>query len=158
MKIEVYFNLHKNMFSIRALEGKQRGRVIAHMERVGIRNAEFVVQKAGREKVLAEKKKNVHAFIRGDFDVESIERIEWDAETVNAFPHLFGRVTYNPYRAGCFQQKYGINAPYCYRRIDSAGFVFCFLDGNESPHIIFQKSKGAEGPEFKYGEIDREAA
>ena len=151
MRVEVYFNLAHNMFSVRALEGKQAGRVIARMERVGIRNARFVVQNSGRRRVVAEQKKNVHAFIRGDFDAESIERIQWDRPTVDAYPELFGRVSYNPYRAGCFQQQYEIDGEKYCRRIDSAGFVFCFLDFDEKPHVIFQKSQGAKGPEFTYG-------
>ena len=60
MKIEVYWNLHKEMFSVR-----HKGKVIAHVACINVKDAKFVVQKAGRERVLREKKKNVHAFIRG---------------------------------------------------------------------------------------------
>ena len=153
MKIEVYFNLHKKLFSIRALSGENKGRVIAHRDRVAITGADFVVQKAGREKVLAEGRKNVHAFIRGqqfdEINQTQFGGIEWTMAEVRQFPELFGEVKYNPYRAGCFQHFDGDDA----RRIDHAGFVFCFLDENGKPQIIFLKREGASGPSFCYGEF-----
>ena len=63
MRVEVYFNLHKKTFSVRSC---RTGRVIHHTDKVHIANPEFVVRKAGRERVLREGKKNVHAFVRGD--------------------------------------------------------------------------------------------
>jgi hypothetical protein len=50
--------------------------VILHTDKVHIRDPKFVVRKAGRDRVLREGKKNVHAFVRGyithfdDFDPE----------------------------------------------------------------------------------------
>ena len=61
MNVEIYFNLHKRVFSVR-----HKGRVIEHVESAIIRRPKFVVQAAGRAKVLREKKKNVHAFVRGE--------------------------------------------------------------------------------------------
>ena len=63
MKVEVYFNLHKKLFSVRSVA---TGRVMFHTYEVCIDNPKFVVRKAGRDKVLRERKKNVHAFVRGD--------------------------------------------------------------------------------------------
>ncbi len=54
-KVEVYWNLHKNCFSVRSCE---TGRVIAHTSAVDIKDAKFVVRQAGRRKVLQEKKKD----------------------------------------------------------------------------------------------------
>lgn len=65
MRVECYYNLHKLVFSVRALEGPDKGRVIAHATRVLLKDVSFVVQKAGREKVLKTGQKNVHAFVRG---------------------------------------------------------------------------------------------
>ena len=62
MRVEVYFNLHKHVFSVRSARS---GRVILHTDRVHIRNPEFVVRQGGRQRVLKERKKNVHAFVRG---------------------------------------------------------------------------------------------
>ena len=64
-KIEVYRNLHKKCFSIR-----HKGKVVGYLqdsEQLALTNVKFVVQPAGRAKVLREKKKNVHAFVRGEF-------------------------------------------------------------------------------------------
>jgi hypothetical protein len=61
MRVEVYYNLHKKCFSIR-----HKGIVISHANTVKLADVTFVVRKAGRERVLREKKKNVHAFVRGN--------------------------------------------------------------------------------------------
>ena len=62
MRVEVYYNLHKNVFSVR-----HKGRVIQHTKMAVIKDAEYVVRPAGRAKVLREGKKNVHAFVRGEW-------------------------------------------------------------------------------------------
>ena len=62
MKVEVYFNLHKRVFSVRSCK---TGRVIHHTKNVHIRDPQFVVRGGGRQRVLRERKKNVHAFVRG---------------------------------------------------------------------------------------------
>ena len=33
IRVEVYWNLHKRLFSVRALEGEHKGRVIEHAQR-----------------------------------------------------------------------------------------------------------------------------
>ncbi len=63
-KVDVYYNLHKHLFSIRS---RKTGLVIAHRETVTLTNCTFVVQKAGQAKVRKENKKNVHAFVRGNW-------------------------------------------------------------------------------------------
>jgi len=62
MKVEVYFNLHKRVFSVRSCK---TGRVVHHTKNVHIRDPQFVVREGGRQRVLRERKKNVHAFVRG---------------------------------------------------------------------------------------------
>ena len=86
MKVDVYFNLHKKVFSVR-----HKGRVIEHASNVMLRNVTYVVQPAGRAKVLREGKKNVHAFARG----ELIERIP-------LFNYRGNVAKYNPYKAATF--------------------------------------------------------
>ena len=96
MRVYVYFNLHKKVFSVRALEGENKGRVVAHVNRILIDRPEFVVLEAGRQRVLREQKKNVHAGVRGIWTawVDGID--EWD--------HLTP-VTYNPYLYSSFVEK-----------------------------------------------------
>ena len=84
--VEVYRNLHKNCWSVR--DSKTR-LVIGHVDYIHLQNATLVVRPAGREKVLREKRKNVHAFIKG---------------TVAACPKNTDakQITYNPYRNESF--------------------------------------------------------
>jgi hypothetical protein len=91
MRVEVYFNLHKKTFSVRSAKS---GRVLLHTDEVHIDNPTFVVRKAGRERVLREGKKNVHAFVRGD---------------ATFFRHInrpiLDTLTYNPYKYASFVDK-----------------------------------------------------
>ena len=63
MKVFVYYNLHRKVWSVKALEGENKGRVIAHRDMVVLRNPEGKVSQAGRKRVLQEQRKNVHAGI-----------------------------------------------------------------------------------------------
>ena len=94
MRVKVYFNLHKKLFSVVAMEGSEKGRVIKHVNEIDLTKCAFRVQKAGRERVLAERKKNVHAYILGHTMDASIK-----AET------LSGEATYNPYKYSTFVDK-----------------------------------------------------
>ena len=58
----VYYNLHKHTFSV-----TYGGRVILYADYVKLRNVEFRVRKGGKDKVRQEMRKNVHAFVIGDF-------------------------------------------------------------------------------------------
>ena len=88
MRVEVYFNLHKRVFSIRSCK---TGRVIHHAKDVHIVNPKFVVRKGGRQRVLRERKKNVHAFVRGNLTTfkDNPSRL---ADTIG----------YNPYKYDSF--------------------------------------------------------
>lgn len=89
MKVFVYFNLHKKLFSVRAMEGKSKGKVIAHMQNLLLDNPKFKVSKAGRERVLREGRKNVHAGVVGDFctTLTASDRVLWEPVRYN--PYLF---------------------------------------------------------------------
>lgn len=66
MRVSVYFNVNKRCFSIRAEEGQEKGRVIAHADEVLLNEVTFRVSESGREKVRREGRKNVHAFVKGN--------------------------------------------------------------------------------------------
>ena len=91
-RVQVYWNLHKHCYSVVALEGPAKGRVVAHVSSLNLADATFTVQPAGREKVRREQRKTVHAFVRGRWtsDVQSDVDADWDT------------VTYNPYRHDTF--------------------------------------------------------
>jgi len=94
MKVAVYYNLHKHTFSLQSRNKEDYGKVIGHTEHVILKNANYVVRKAGRNKVLQEKKKNVHAFVVGEL-VEGIVGTRYKEKAV----------TYNPYKCKSFYEK-----------------------------------------------------
>ena len=87
MRVEVYFNLHKHVFSVRQCS---TGRVILHTDKVHIRDPQFVVRKSGRDRVLREGKKNVHAFVRGEithFDDFNPDYLDYSLVSYNPYKH-----------------------------------------------------------------------
>lgn len=104
MKVAVYFNLHTHLWSIKALEGKNKGRVVAHARRLTLSDVSFRVSEAGRQKVLREQVKNVHAYVVGYLNL--IEGATWRyPETFiqnGEWPEIDDSercyITYNPYR------------------------------------------------------------
>ena len=92
MRVEVYFNLHKKTFSVRSCE---TGRVIHHTDEIHIVNPEFVVRQSGRNRVLSEGRKNVHAFVRGDCPFYRLNPRNGTLDTL----------TYNPYKYVSFVDK-----------------------------------------------------
>ena len=87
-RVQVYYNLHKKCWSVR-----QSGRVVKHTDNVMLRDVRFLVGKSGREKVLREQRKNVHAYASGYVcQVEDLPRI----------PERTALVTYNPYKNETF--------------------------------------------------------
>ena len=91
MRVEVYFNLHKKTFSVRSAKS---GKVLLHTDEVHIENPEFVVRQSGRNRVLSEGRKNVHAFVRGD-------------ATFFRYTNrpMLDTLTYNPYKYVSFVDK-----------------------------------------------------
>lgn len=79
-RVEVYYNLHKQCLSYRRLGGR-----VHHTDTLSLADVTFTVQPAGRNRVLREGRKNVHAYIRG---------IVVDSDPPNGEPVV---VTYNPY-------------------------------------------------------------
>lgn len=96
MKVFVYWNLHRGMWSVKALDGPDKGRVIARLPQVMLRDAEGKVSEAGRQRVLREKRKNVHAGIVGTL-VEGLTH-----NRANYVEDIGDRVTYNPYKYSQF--------------------------------------------------------
>ena len=66
MKVFVYYNLNKFLWSVKSLDGPTKGRVIAHADKLLLRDITYEVSEAGRQRVLREKRKNVHAGIVGN--------------------------------------------------------------------------------------------
>jgi hypothetical protein len=108
MKVFVYFNLHRKLFSVKSLEGPDKGKVIGHMYSVSLNDVTFKVSEAGRQRVLREKRKNVHAGVVGNISPNA-----WD-DMLQDDPK---QITYNPYRFSSFVDKDNLepvrHAKYC---------------------------------------------
>jgi len=106
MRVQVYYNLRRKLFSVKALSGELKGRVIAHAPIVELDNCIFKVSQAGRKRVLATRQKNVHAGIEGNLvGFPSQERVVGKALEGNGF--AFGIARYNPYKYETFVDESG---------------------------------------------------
>ena len=81
--VKVYRNLHKGCWSI-----QQNGLVKAHSDEVNLFDCEFLVNEKNRQKVIKEKRKNVHAFVKGYI---------WNTPV-----DLIKQASYNPYANNYF--------------------------------------------------------
>lgn len=90
MRVFVYWNLHRKCFSVKALKGPNKGRVVAHLPSIMLFHATFKVSEAGRQRVLRENRKNVHAGVVGEW------LDGWKSEGYGE------RVRYNPYEGPHF--------------------------------------------------------
>jgi len=77
--VKVYWNLHKHCYSIR-----HDHKVIAHTNNINLIDVTFKVSEASRQRVLRDRRKNVHAFVEGI--------------TVESAPDVCAFVQYDPYR------------------------------------------------------------
>jgi len=89
MKVLIYWNIHKQLWSVR---DQLTRKVIAHLESLVLTNCTFKVSEKGRQRVLREQQKNVHAGIEGDLALY----------TPNTKCRLGRRVKYNPYTQSTF--------------------------------------------------------
>ena len=98
---DVYFNLHSRVWSVK---NRQTGRVGVHAPVVVFSYpARFVVSEAGRQRVLREKRKNVHAFVRANAPFVS-ENVELWREDIDSKDKLIP-LSYNPYKGPTFYRK-----------------------------------------------------
>ena len=103
-KVFVYRNLHKGCWSV-----KQGGLVKAHStdEPILLYETSLKVNRKGREKVLREKRKNVHAGVHGYLKPPIPAYKTWTDGYVHS-----PKVTYNPYKYESFVDSDTENAVY----------------------------------------------
>ena len=67
--MEVYYNLHLSLFSIKSIDvrNKDKGKVVAYSQYVTLNDCEFRVSRSGLLRVRRERKKCVCAVVRGKF-------------------------------------------------------------------------------------------
>ena len=83
-QVRVYRNLKNGLFSVQF-----GGLVVAHLATVQLRGVLFKVSERARQRVLAQRQRNVHAYAIGTF-------------TTAAQPLATELISYNPYTAGHF--------------------------------------------------------
>jgi hypothetical protein len=88
-KVYVYRNLRSGLWSIRV-----NGIVVCHTDYIVLKGVEFKVGKAGRQKVLDTRQKNVHAFVTGHVTRAELPAWTWTAPQREA--------RYNPYKYASF--------------------------------------------------------
>lgn len=91
LKVQVYRNLHKGLWSVR-----NKGRVITHRPVIVLRNCSMRVQESERQRVIREGQRNVHAWIVGEpcWDLPDDALVE---------------IGYNPYFASTFTSRPDFN-------------------------------------------------
>ena len=96
-KVRVYRNVNRKVptLSVQTHIPGVGWRVTAHMDRVALRDVTFDVSHAGWKRVMATKRKNVHAFVVGTL-------IDMPTDPMPA-----SKVGYNPYRASFFTNEDG---------------------------------------------------
>jgi len=93
----LYRNLHKGNFSIQSYLKEKKGyRVTDRAERVLLENCKFRIYENGRQKVIKEQRKNVHAYIES----ESYKKFSKDIDTSK-----LREIYYNPYDHDSFIYK-----------------------------------------------------
>ncbi len=84
--VEIYRNLHKKCYSVR-----QNGVVRFYTTNITLKKVKFVVREKGRQKVLRERQKNIHAFVKGFIvdrnDLEIGDTIYYNPYTYEKFMH-----------------------------------------------------------------------
>lgn len=108
-KVQIYRNLNGDSMSKYSI--RQRGLVVAHCHTVEVIDAEFFVSQAGRGRVLASGKKNVHAWVSG--------KIINPAKKPPSPLHI---LSYNPYFCGSF-----------FSEAKNGGFI----EVKEAPYVYF---------------------
>ena len=83
----VYFNLHKKVFSLR---NQKTRKVYAHGNHIVLTDVTFKVSEAGRQRVLREQRKNVHAGVQGDVFSQGVPMVSLEGDNIR-------EATYNPY-------------------------------------------------------------
>ncbi len=151
----VYRNLNDKCWSVKALEGPNKGRVVLHARYVAVsgRDGGFQVSEAGRQRVLQEKRKNVHAGVVGSiywadvvterYDIPSDHRHVYDEDyepdVVEAGHSAYRSVSYNPYRHSEFVWADTGDAAQLLDRDDSS----IVLDADMKVYVMSMRALGS---------------
>ncbi len=107
-RVRVYRNLNlfeQQVFSILAMDGELKGKVLGYCKVVGLEDVTFKVSEKTRQKVVFERCRTVHSYAEG-----------YVKELRNDLPHHCAsgptfRITYNPFLAGHFYDRQSPDRP-----------------------------------------------
>lgn len=97
-RVDVYRNLSFRNRVVYSVRDHYTGLVLGHSENLLLTGCNFVVNQAGRKRVLRQKRKNVHAWVEGNYGVVH-------AGDYEVFSHGV-IVRYNPYENETFVRMY----------------------------------------------------
>jgi hypothetical protein len=106
MRVRLYRNLspqyrQQHAWSIMAMEGPRKGKVVDIVDGAVLSEVVFLVSEAGRQRVLRDRVKNVHAFVEGQLVKKfALNSLAKDADGDNVLPGqgVTVRIGYDPYR------------------------------------------------------------
>jgi hypothetical protein len=131
MRVRIYWNFHQKRFSLQREFDRIRMNgtwktwlVTQHPRFVLLKDATFTVSEAGRARVLAEGRKNVHAYITGELVVAQDESLPLHLD--NGYS-----VRYNPYKDHGF---IGTRGAYT-RDVFTADLVSLYVSEHDTPII-----------------------
>lgn len=134
--VEVYRNLHNGKLSVR---DRKTHLVIGHVDYITLCCVRFRVSQAGRERVLRERRKNVHAFVVGKI-IEFGGADNYKDRNLKEYVYERGRnlclfdngtvATYNPYKYESF-----VIPQEGYRKIENAHMCHINQSGIHLGHV-----------------------
>lgn len=106
LRVFVYRNLRKNLYSVRG----PNGRVLNHVDNLLLKDVKYCVGKKGRERVLKEGQKNVHAGLRGTIvsHVPGCFNLDRDLPRITYDPWKFDSFVRVEDKSPIFKSKYAI--------------------------------------------------
>ena len=111
-KVKVYFHFRTKKFSVLALEGPFKNKVVAHTDKIKLYNCEFLVNEKRRLEVLKKKSKNVHAYVKGTFENQDTvlgERVYYNPYLYENFVNGDGTPLFNHYQVSLENKKIYLN-------------------------------------------------
>ena len=87
-RVKVYFNVRLKLFSIRDC---RTGLIVAHGNNISLGNVKFTVSEKGRQRVIRDKVKNVHAYAIGEYigdepiDTTGLDKAYYNPYTTDNF-------------------------------------------------------------------------
>ena len=147
LRVRLYRNLSpkfrkQRAWSIMAMEGPRKRKVIDIVDAAIIRNVTFVVSEAGRQRVLRDQQRNVHAFVDGEllktFPVNTLPKGA-DGDSLAPGKGVNVRIGYNPYLYNDFMRED------CGETVDHAALVVAAPDGVFAQLPPCRKRRGLQG-------------